>query len=176
MARQHFAGGRHVERAPAPAADARLWQPRVIVRHHGVDDDLAVVTLAQNPRPPRRARLTCSALGISRRAVAQRPAVILHVRESRPGWRRAQVPARPSLRSDRYWRGAPTTLTVSGIFQNPRLSAASARALRAKGAVIAGRCGRRFFGVLSWIEICNVIEPGIGELLQRIRGDGRPPR
>src|SRR5580704_9580267 len=45
VARQHFAGGRHVERAPTPAADARFWQSRVIVWHHGVDDDLAVMTL-----------------------------------------------------------------------------------------------------------------------------------
>src|SRR4051812_14894403 len=35
MAGQYLAGRRHVERAPAPSADARLRVTRVIVRHHG---------------------------------------------------------------------------------------------------------------------------------------------
>ena len=57
VARQHLAGRRHVERAPPPAADARLGKARVIIRHHRVDDDAAVMPLAQRPRPaPRRAR------------------------------------------------------------------------------------------------------------------------
>ena len=47
MAGQHLADGRHVERAPAPAADARLWKPRMIIRHHRVDDDATLVARAQ---------------------------------------------------------------------------------------------------------------------------------
>src|SRR5207244_240467 len=47
VARQHPAGGRDIERATAPAADAGLWITRVIVRHDRVDDDASVVALAQ---------------------------------------------------------------------------------------------------------------------------------
>src|SRR6266446_10100738 len=47
VAGQHLARRRHVERAPTPAADARLWIAGIVVRHHGVDDDATVVTRAQ---------------------------------------------------------------------------------------------------------------------------------
>ena len=47
VAGQHLARRRHVERAPAPAADARLGIAGIVVRHHRVDDDAAVVTRAQ---------------------------------------------------------------------------------------------------------------------------------
>src|SRR5437899_2199476 len=47
MTRQHLAGGRDVERATAPAADARLGITCKIVRHDGVDDDAPVIALAQ---------------------------------------------------------------------------------------------------------------------------------
>src|SRR5258706_2992951 len=47
VARQDAAGRRHVERAAAPTADARLGEAGVIVGHNGVDDDAAVMLLAQ---------------------------------------------------------------------------------------------------------------------------------
>src|SRR5262249_26768803 len=47
MTGQHFPRRRHVERASAPAADARLWKAGVVVRDDGVDDDAADVTRAQ---------------------------------------------------------------------------------------------------------------------------------
>src|SRR6516162_6721963 len=47
VAGQHLARRRDVERAPTPAADARLWITGIVVGHHGVDDDAAVVTRAQ---------------------------------------------------------------------------------------------------------------------------------
>src|SRR5919206_5160760 len=43
MAWQHLAGRRHVERAPAPAADARFGKARIIIRDDRVDDDRALV-------------------------------------------------------------------------------------------------------------------------------------
>src|SRR5207244_4177048 len=47
VAGQHLARRRHVERAPTPAADAGLWIAGIVVGHHGVDDDAAVVSRAQ---------------------------------------------------------------------------------------------------------------------------------
>src|SRR5262249_23126401 len=44
MTGQHFARRSPVEQTAAPTADARLWIAGVIVRHHRVDDDAAVVT------------------------------------------------------------------------------------------------------------------------------------
>src|SRR6266508_2934600 len=46
VAGQHLARRRHVERAAAPATDARLWIAGVVVGHDRIDDDAAVVTRA----------------------------------------------------------------------------------------------------------------------------------
>src|SRR5580658_3542059 len=45
VAWQHLAHGCDVEGTPSPAADAWLGQPCVVIRHDGVDDDLAVMLL-----------------------------------------------------------------------------------------------------------------------------------
>src|ERR1051325_10008462 len=47
MTWQHLAGRRDVERAPAPDADTWFWKTRVVIGHHGVDDDLAVMARSQ---------------------------------------------------------------------------------------------------------------------------------
>src|SRR5260370_633616 len=41
VARQHLTGRCHIEGAPAPAAGARLWIARVIIRDDRIDDDSA---------------------------------------------------------------------------------------------------------------------------------------
>src|SRR6476619_4433364 len=46
VAGQHLACRRHVERAPAPTADAWLWIAGIVVRNHRIDHDAAVVTSA----------------------------------------------------------------------------------------------------------------------------------
>src|SRR5580658_5688726 len=80
MTRQHPAGRRYIQRTAPPAANAWLWQPRMIVRYHGVDDDLAVMTPAQFLD---RLGGTFDLLGVrhQRGAVLQRPAVVLNVRD-----------------------------------------------------------------------------------------------
>src|SRR5438093_13621461 len=70
---------RHVERASAPTSYARLWIAGSVVRHHGIDDDTAVMTRAQLVHRRRRA-LDLLARRHQRGPVPQRPAVILHVR------------------------------------------------------------------------------------------------
>src|SRR4029453_5741451 len=44
---QHLPRRRHVERAAAPATDARLWIAGVVVGHDRIDDDAAVGTRAE---------------------------------------------------------------------------------------------------------------------------------
>ena len=56
MAGQHLACGCYVERAATPAADARFWISRVVVRHHGIDDDPALMPRTQLRHGARRAR------------------------------------------------------------------------------------------------------------------------
>src|SRR5450631_4032188 len=48
VAWQHAACRRDIERAATPSADAGLGEARVIVRHHRVDDDAAMVFRAQH--------------------------------------------------------------------------------------------------------------------------------
>src|SRR5919204_5371511 len=76
---QNLACWRHVERTAAPTAHARLWIAGVVVGHHGVDDDTAVMTRAQLLH--RRGRpLDLLARWHQRGPVLERPAIILHMR------------------------------------------------------------------------------------------------
>src|ERR1051326_8952334 len=76
---QHLAGRRHIERAPAPTADARVWEAGEIIGHHRVDDDLAAMRAPQ-PLDVTQSRLDLLTRRHQRGAVLQRPAVILDVR------------------------------------------------------------------------------------------------
>ena len=81
--RENFPRRRNVEELPAPAAHAFLRPQRVIVRHHIVD--------GENALQPDLGRLD-DAAGLldlvkrrhQRRAVFQRPAVILHIGDFQP--------------------------------------------------------------------------------------------
>ena len=83
VAGQHLARRRHVQRAPPPTADAWLRKPRVIVGHDRVDDDLAVMPVAQFLD---RRGGALNLLGARHQScpVLQCPAVILHVRDLDP--------------------------------------------------------------------------------------------
>ena len=145
----------HVERAPAPAADAGLREPRVESARRR-RSRYCLMRRAQcldlgrrRARPARRSA--------SRGAGLQRPAMILHVRHSK---RVAPTPARGQpLVDGRCRRGA-----------SPRWRSARSRAaLPRKRAPACGRrrprsrrCGRRRrLGVLD--RDLHVVEAGIGE-------------
>src|SRR5215472_9001663 len=83
VAGQYLARRRHIERAPTPAADARLWIAGIVVGHHGVDDDAAVVARTQFLHR-RRGMLDLLAARHQRGAVLERTAVVLHVRDLDP--------------------------------------------------------------------------------------------
>ncbi len=83
MARQHFAARCHIERTPPPAAHTRFGQPGMVIWHHSIDDDLAVMLAPQFLDGCGRA----PDLLLRRhqgRAILQRPAVILRVRDLDP--------------------------------------------------------------------------------------------
>src|SRR5262249_136216 len=46
MTRQHLPGRRHVQRTPAPTADARLRVAGIVVRNHRIDDDATMLARA----------------------------------------------------------------------------------------------------------------------------------
>src|SRR5260370_445054 len=80
MAGQHLARWRHVERAPAPAADAGLGIAGIVVRHHRVDDDAAVVARAQVLHR-RHGTLDLLAARHQCGAGLDPPAVVFHLRD-----------------------------------------------------------------------------------------------
>src|SRR5215470_8571581 len=83
MARQHPAGGRDVERATAPAADARFGITRIVIRHDGIDDDVSVIALAQHLHD-RKCALDLEARWHEHRAILQSPAIVLDMRDLHP--------------------------------------------------------------------------------------------
>ena len=82
MAGKYSAAGRHVERAATPAANARLWKPRIVIGDNSVDDDAALVLGPQQFDLP-HGFIDLLACGHKRGAVLQRPAVILHMKDAR---------------------------------------------------------------------------------------------
>ena len=46
VTRQHLPGRRHIKRAAAPTADARLRVAGIVIRNHRIDDDAAMLTRA----------------------------------------------------------------------------------------------------------------------------------
>ena len=87
VAGQHLAAGRDIERTPAPTADAGFRQPGVVVGHHGVDDDLAVMHFAQF-LDRRGGALDLLGSRHHGGAVLQRPAIVLRMGDFEPGARR----------------------------------------------------------------------------------------
>src|SRR3954465_8246096 len=79
VAWKDLAGRRHVERAPSPSAHAWLWIARVIIRHDGIDDDPAVMAVAQLLDLLYGARDLFAARH-QHGAIFQRPTIILHMR------------------------------------------------------------------------------------------------
>ena len=166
VAGQHLAGGRDVERAPAPAADARLRIARVIVRHHRVDDDAAVMARAQILHRRRRA-LDLLAGRHQRGAVLERPAVILHVRDLDAACAERQCEI--DHLADAVDVGAMHD-RVDGQRQPVPHDLGRERALARERAVIAGDVvGGGGLAVLD--GDLHVVEPGCGERAQRPLGD-----
>ena len=82
VARQHAPVGRDDDALAPPAAHARLRAVAVIVGQH--EQDLDAGGLAAQARHHLRGRVELRARGQQRRAVAQRPALVLRVRELEP--------------------------------------------------------------------------------------------
>ena len=103
-----------------------------------------------------------------RRAILQRPAVILHVRDLDAAGAELEREIDHVARCARCWRDAPPALTVSGI--PSRTAFGRERVLALKRAAIAGdMVGGRRFGVLD--RNLHVVEAGLRTVAQGRRGD-----
>ena len=158
VAGQHLARRRHVERAPAPAADAGLGIAGIVVRHHRVDDDAPVVARAQVLHR-RRGTLDLLAARHQCGAVLDRPAVVLHVRDLDPA--RAEREREIDHVADPVDVGA-VHHRVHGERQLVPNDLGRECALPGKRPVVAGDAvGGRSVGVLD--GDLHMVEPGLGE-------------